>query len=253
MASGWKQYRNTIAFMCYGVLLFYGEPERKTIKSSIYNSKEFSYIISINNSFKRKNNMSIANLAAQFCARSTKPVNVATMDDEIKVQVAALDAFDHQGQLRSLVSNDVVDSATISQAKTLVENLGKLSYSQKQEILKQLKDMTDAAEKQIMSKLLAASANSGETTITGLVNAANAPEPEPEVPAQESVSAVQVNGLGDVGSLIATLLGAAFQPAAPVTPAKHTVVNGVDVDKVKELVAGQGVDFSALRKAFNIQ
>jgi hypothetical protein len=30
-------------------------------------------------------------------------------------------------------------------------------------------------------------------------------------------------------------------------------VNGVDVDKVKELVAGQGVDFSALRKAFNIQ
>ena len=195
--------------------------------------------------------MSIANLAAQFCARSTKTVNAATIDDEIKVQVAALDAFDHQGQLRSLVTDDVVDSATISQAKTLVENLGKLSYSQKQEILKQLKEMTDNAEKQIMSKLLAASANSGETTITGLVNAANAPEPE--APVQESVSAVQVNGLGDVGSLIATLLGAAFQPTAPVAPAKHTVVNGVDVDKVKELVAGQGVDFSALRKAFNIQ
>lgn len=195
--------------------------------------------------------MSIANLAAQFCARSTKTVNAATIDDEIKVQVATLDAFDHQGQLRSLVTNDVVDSATISQAKTLVENLGKLSYSQKQEILKQLKEMTDNAEKQIMSKLLAASANSGETTITGLVNAANAPEPE--APVQESVSTVQVNGLGDVGSLIATLLGAAFQPAAPVAPVKHTVVNGVDVDKVKELVAGQGVDFSALRKAFNIQ
>ena len=195
--------------------------------------------------------MSIANLAAQFCARSTKTVNAATIDDEIKVQVAALDAFDHQGQLRSLVTNDVVDSATISQAKTLVENLGKLSYSQKQEILKQLKEMTDNAEKQIMSKLLAASANSGETTITGLVNAANAPEPE--APVQESVSAVQVNGLGDIGSLIATLLGAAIQPVAPVAPVKHTVVNGVDVDKVKELVAGQGVDFSALRKAFNIQ
>ena len=38
--------------------------------------------------------MSIANLAAQFCARSTKTVNAATIDDEIKVQVAALDAFD---------------------------------------------------------------------------------------------------------------------------------------------------------------
>lgn len=193
--------------------------------------------------------MSIANLAAQFCARSTKTVNAATIDDEIKVYVAALDAFEHQGQLRSLVSDDVVDSATISQAKTLVENLDKLSYGQKQDVLKQLKEMTDNAEKQIMSKLLAASANSEETTIEGLVNAATAPEPE--APVQASVSAVQVNGLGDVGSLIAALLGAAFQPAAPA--ASHNVVNGVDVDKVKELVAGQGVDFSALRKAFNIK
>lgn len=193
--------------------------------------------------------MSIANLAAQFCARSTKTVNAATIDDEIKVYVAALDAFDHRGQLRSLVSDDTVDSATISQAKTLVENLDKLSYGQKQDVLKQLKEMTDNAEKQIMSKLLAASANSEETTIEGLVNAATAPEPE--TPVQASVSAVQVNGLGDVGSLIAALLGAAFQPAAPA--ASHNVVNGVDVDKVKELVAGQGVDFSALRKAFNIK
>lgn len=194
--------------------------------------------------------MSIANLAAQFCARSTKTVNAATIDDEIKVYVAALDAFEHHGQLRSLVSDDVVDSATISQAKTLVENLDKLSYGQKQDVLKQLKEMTDNAEKQIMGKLLAASANSEETTIEGLVNAATAPEPE--APVQASVSAVQVNGLGDVGSLIATLLGAAFQPAAPAA-ASHNVVNGVDVDKVKELVAGQGVDFSALRKAFNIK
>ena len=194
--------------------------------------------------------MSIANLAAQFCARSTKTVNAATIDDEIKVYVAALDAFDHQGQLRSLVSDDTVDSATISQAKTLVENLDKLSYGQKQDVLKQLKEMTDNAEKQIMGKLLAASANSEETTIEGLVNAATAPEPE--APVQASVSAVQVNGLGDVGSLIAALLGTAFQPAAP-TAASHNVVNGVDIDKVKELVAGQGVDFSALRKAFNIK
>ena len=195
--------------------------------------------------------MSIANLAAQFCARSTKTVNAATIDDEIKVYVAALDAFDHQGQLRSLVSDDTVDSATISQAKTLVENLDKLSYGQKQDVLKQLKEMTDNAEKQIMSKLLTASANSEETTIEGLVNAATAPEPE--APVQASVSAVQVNGLGDVGSLIAALLRAAFQPAAPAAAPGHNVVNGVDVDKVKELVSGQGVDFSALRKAFNIK
>lgn len=194
--------------------------------------------------------MSIANLAAHFCARSTKTVNAATIDDEIKVYVAALDAFDHQGQLRSLVTDDVVHSATISQAKTLVENLDKLGYGQKQDVLKQLKEMIDNAEKQIMRKLLVASANSEETTIEGLVNAATALEPE--APVHASVSAIQVNGLGDVGSLIASLLGAAFQPAAPAA-ASHNVVNGVDVDKVKELVAGQGVDFSALRKAFNIK
>ena len=194
--------------------------------------------------------MSIANLAAHFCARSTKAVNAATIDDEIKVYVAALDAFDHQGQLRSLVTDDVVHSATISQAKTLVENLDKLSYGQKQDVLKQLKEMIDNAEKQIMGKLLTASANSEETTIEGLVNAATAPEPE--APDHASVSAIQVNGLGDVGSLIASLLGAVFQSAAPAA-ASHNVVNGVDVDKVKELVAGQGVDFSALRKAFNIK
>ena len=157
--------------------------------------------------------MSIANLAAHFCARSTKTVNAATIDDEIKVYVAALDAFDHQGQLRSLVTDDVVHSATISQAKTLVENLDKLGYGQKQDVLKQLKEMIDNAEKQIMRKLLVASANSEETTIEGLVNAATALEPE--APVHASVSAIQVNGLGDVGSLIASLLGAAFQPAAP--------------------------------------
>ena len=135
--------------------------------------------------------MSIANLAAQFCARSTKTVNAATIDDEIKVYVAALDAFDHQGQLRSLVSDDTVDSATISQAKTLVENLDKLSYGQKQDVLKQLKEMTDNAEKQIMGKLLAASANSEETTIEGLVNAATAPEPEPEALVKRLVFSVE--------------------------------------------------------------
>lgn len=156
--------------------------------------------------------MSIANLAAQFCARSTKTVNAATIDDEIKVYVAALDAFDHRGQLRSLVSDDVVDSATISQAKTLVENLDKLSYGQKQDVLKQLKEMTDNTEKQIMGKLLAASANSEETTIEGLVNAATAPEPEV--------------------SLIASLLGV---DSATILQIKTLVEN---LYKVKELVAG---------------
>lgn len=189
----------------------------------------------------------IANLAAQFCAHSTRSVNTATIDDEIKVYVAALDAFNAQGQLRSLVDSEVADAETISQAKTIVENLDKLSVEQKQDVLKQLKEMVDESEKQIMTKLLAASANSSETTITGLVNAANAPEPEPES-AQASVTAVQVNGLGDVGSLIASLLGINVQPAAPA----QNIVNGVDLNKVKELVSAQGVDFAALRRTFNM-
>ena len=179
-------------------------------------------------------------LAAQFCTRSTKTVNQATIDDEIKVHVATLDAFEQTGQLRSLVDNEAVNADTIAQAKQLVGNLNKLDFNQKQAILDQLKGMVNIAETQIMSKLLSASANSGETTITGLLNAANAPEPEPEVPVQNSVSAVQLNSLGNLGSVA---------PAAPV----QNVVNGVDVNKVKQLVSAQGVDFSALRKAFNMQ
>lgn len=190
-------------------------------------------------------------LAAQFCGRSTKTVNQATIDDEIKVHVATLEAFNAQGQLRSLVDSEAVNADTIAQAKQLVGNLNKLDFGQKQAILDQLKGMVNTAETQIMSKLLSASANSGETTITGLLNAANAPEPE--APIQNSVSAVQFNGLGNLGSLIGALLGAVNQPVAPVTPVKNTVVNGVDVDKVKQLVSAQGVDFSALRKAFNMQ
>ena len=189
-------------------------------------------------------------LAAQFCTRSTKTVNQATIDDEIKVHVATLEAFNSQGQLRSLVDSEAVNADTIAQAKQLVGNLNKLDFGQKQAILDQLKGMVNTAETQIMSKLLSASANSGETTITGLLNAANAPEPE--VPVQNSVSAVQFNGLGNLGSLIGALLGAVNQPVAPVAPVKNTVVNGVDVDKVKQLVSAQGVDFSALRKAFNM-
>ena len=192
-------------------------------------------------------------LAAQFCTRSTKTVNQATIDDEIKVHVATLEAFNEQGQLRSLVDSEAVNADTIAQAKQLVGNLNKLDFGQKQAILDQLKGMVNTAETQIMSKLLSASANSSETTITGLLNAANAPEPEPEAPVQNSVSAVQFNGLGNLGSLIGALLGAVNQPVAPVAPVKNTVVNGVDVDKVKQLVSAQGVDFSALRKAFNMQ
>lgn len=189
-------------------------------------------------------------LAAQFCTRSTKTVNKATIDDEIKVHVATLDAFEQTGQLRSLVDSEAVNADTIAQAKQLVGNLNKLDFNQKQAILDQLKGMVNTAETQIMSKLLSASANSGETTITGLINAANAPEPE--APVQNSVSAVQLNGLGNLGSLIGALLGAVNQPVAPAAPVQN-VVNGVDVNKVKQLVSAQGVDFSALRKAFNMQ
>lgn len=192
--------------------------------------------------------MNISNLLAQLTAPVSKQ---PTIDDQIKVHVATLEAFNSQGQLRSLVDNSVVDPNTISQARTIVGQLSKLSDYQKQEVLTQLKGMVDNAEKQIMTKLLSASANSGATSITALVEAAT--HPVQSKPVQPSVSSFPVNGLGDVGSLIG-LLGGLFGgvPTQPAATVKNQVVNGVNVTKAREQVAGSNVDFKELRKTFNM-
>ena len=191
--------------------------------------------------------MNISDLLAQLTAPVSKQ---PTIDDQIKVHVATLEAFNSQGQLRSLVDNSVVDPNTISQARTIVGQLSKLSDYQKQEVLTQLKGMVDNAEKQIMTKLLSASATSGATSITVLVEAAT--HPVQSKPVQPSVSSFPVNGLGDVGSLIG-LLGGLFGNAAPqAAPVKNQVVNGVNVTKAREQVAGSNVDFKELRKTFNM-
>jgi len=196
-------------------------------------------------------NTAIQNLAAQFCSR-TVAANPATIDDEIKVYVATLAAFNAQGQLRSLVTDETVDGETIGQAQTIVDHLDQLTFEQKQNVLKQLKEMSDAAEKEIMAKLLSASANSDATTISELVDVATGnDEPEEDEAADDGdldlgapVTAIKVEGLGDVGSLIAKLLGATAAP---------TVVDGVDLNKVKEIIADRaGVDFAALRRTFNM-
>lgn len=192
--------------------------------------------------------MSISSIAAQFCARRPA-VNPASIDDEIKVYAATLEAFNSKGQLRSLVDNATVDAETISQAKEIVNHLGELTQTQKMEVLTQLKDMANAAESQIMGKLISASANSSATSIEDLVDAANRPEPAPEAPAMKaSTTSIQVNGLADVGSMLTALLGlGAKAPAAPVT------VGGIDVNKVKGIVDNPaGVDYADLRAAFNI-
>lgn len=188
--------------------------------------------------------MNISTLLAQFTAPVSKQ---PTIDDQIKVHVATLEAFNSQGQLRSLVDNSVVDPNTISQARAIVGQLSKLSDYQKQEVLTQLKGMVDNAEKQIMTKLLSASANSGATSITALVEAAT--HPVQSKPIQPSVSSIPVNGLGDVGSLM-SLIGGLFGGAQPT--AAKTVVNGVDVNKARQQVSGSNVDFNALRKTFNM-
>lgn len=191
--------------------------------------------------------MSIASIAAQFCARPVAH-NAATIDDEIKVYVATLDAFNAQGQLRSLVDSETVDGTVIGQAKTIVEHLDQLSTDQKQDVLRQLKDMTDAAEKQIMSKLMDASANSDATTIGDLFNAAagdqdesDGDEPVDDEPAEPAVT--------EQPDLVKQLLAAVFGGTAQVS----RVVDGVDLNKVKEIVSDRtGVDFAALRRTFNM-
>lgn len=193
--------------------------------------------------------MDISTLLASFTTIQPATKN-PTIDDQIKVHVATLEAFNSQGQLRSLVDNSTVNPETISQARSLVGQLNRLTVAQKESVLAQLKSMVDAAEGQIMTKLLSASANSGATSITALVEAAT--HPVQSKPVQSSVSSFPVTGLGDVGSLIG-LLGGLFGNVAPQpAPVKSQVVNGVNVTKAREQVAGSNVDFKELRKTFNM-
>lgn len=193
--------------------------------------------------------MDISTLLASFTTIQPATKN-PTIDDQIKVHVATLEAFNSQGQLRSLVDNSTVDPQTISQARSIVGQLSRLTVAQKESVLAQLKNIVDAAESQIMTKLLSASANSGATSITDLVEAAT--HPVQSKPVQPSVSSFPVTGLGDVGSLIG-LLGGLFGNVAPqVAPVKNQVVNGVNVTKAREQVAGSNVDFKELRKTFNM-
>lgn len=193
--------------------------------------------------------MDISKILASFTTIQPATKN-PTIDDQIKVHVATLEAFNSQSQLRSLVDNSTVDPQTISQARSLVGQLNRLTVAQKESVLAQLKSMVDAAESQIMTKLLSASANSGATSITALVEAAT--HPVQAKPVQPSVSSFPATGLGDVGSLIGLLGGlfgnTAYQPA----PVKNQVVNGVNVTKAREQVAGSNVDFKELRKTFNM-
>lgn len=195
--------------------------------------------------------MDISTLLASFTTIQPATKN-PTIDDQIKVHVATLEAFNSQGQLRSLVDNSTVDPQTISQARSLVGQLNRLTVAQKESVLAQLKSMVDAAEGQIMTKLLSASANSGATSITALVEAAT--YPVQSKPVQPSVSSFPVTGLGDVGSLIG-LLGGLFGNGVvcpQAAPVKNQVVNGVNVTKAREQVAGSNVDFKELRKTFNM-
>lgn len=199
--------------------------------------------------------MDISTLLAPFTTIQPATKN-PTIDDQIKVHVATLEAFNSQGQLRSLVDTSTVDPQTISQARSLVGQLNRLTVAQKESVLAQLKSMVDAAEGQIMTKLLSASANSGATSITALVEAAT--YPVQSKPVQPSVSSFPVTGLGDVGSLIGSLIGllgglfgnGVVGPQA--APVKNQVVNGVNVTKAREQVAGSNVDFKELRKIFNM-
>lgn len=195
--------------------------------------------------------MDISTLLASFTTIQPATKN-PTIDDQIKVHVATLEAFNSQGQLRSLVDNSTVDPQTISQARTLVGQLNRLTVAQKESVLAQLKSMVDAVEGQIMTKLLSASANSGATSITALVEAAT--YPVQSKPVQPSVSGFPVTGLGDVGSLIG-LLGGLFGNGVvgpQAAPVESQVVNGVNVTKAREQVAGSNVDFKELRKIFNM-
>lgn len=186
----------------------------------------------------------IANL---FSAVATPAVSVpTTVEAQIKVYVAVLKKFNAQGMLRSLVKDETVSAETIDQAEALLDYVNKLDESQKVAVRDQLKSMVDAAEAEIMAKLIGnAQAKPDAKNLTDLMT-----EPEKaqtdEQPASvqaASVQVIQADGLAGLGSLIAALVSGTATPAAANV---QSVVDAISKD-IKDF------DFSALKSVFKIQ
>lgn len=122
--------------------------------------------------------MSIQSLYNSIAGASAAP---ASIDAQIKLKLSVLQQF-AASQFASL-AGDAINTAELEQAKTIGEQLDRLTEDQKTDFLASLNDLYSKTEQAVLAKLVAGAGSVAGADIHAI--AAARPEPEPEEPVTE--------------------------------------------------------------------
>lgn len=122
--------------------------------------------------------MSIQSLYNSIAGASAAP---ASIDAQIKLKLSVLQQF-AASQFAAL-AGDAINTAELEQAKTIGEQLDRLSEDQKTDFLASLNDLYSKTEQAVLAKLVAGAGSVAGADIQAI--AAARPEPEPEEPVTE--------------------------------------------------------------------
>lgn len=123
--------------------------------------------------------MSIQSLYNSIAGASAAP---ASIDAQIKLKLSVLQQF-AASQFASL-AGDAINTAELEQAKTIGEQLDRLTEDQKTDFLTSLNDLYSKTEQAVLAKLVAGAGSVAGADIQAIAAAAR-PEPEPEEPVTE--------------------------------------------------------------------
>ena len=188
--------------------------------------------------------------------------SMSSLDAKIKIYTEVLKGFNAQGTLRNLVKDESAPAKIIEQASTLLEHLDEITEAQKQAIFNQLKEMVDAAEGEIVTKMIGnLQENPSISSLLGMLTGQKKvedpeedPEEDPDEPVDDDpeedepqVTASVVSVKNDKISAVAALISSLTKgTVSPVNTNMQEVVNKIS----KEI---KDFDFSALKSVFNIK
>ena len=188
--------------------------------------------------------------------------SMSSLDAKIKIYTEVLKGFNTQGTLRNLVKDESAPAKIIEQASALLEHLDEITEAQKQAIFNQLKEMVDAAEGEIVTKMIGnLQENPSISSLLGMLTGQKKvedpeedPEEDPDEPVDDDpeedepqVTASVVSVKNDKISAVAALISSLSKGIAnPVYGNTQEVV-----DKISKEI--KDFDFSALKSVFNIK
>lgn len=123
--------------------------------------------------------MSIQALYNSLAGASAAP---ASIDAQIKLKLSVLQQF-AVSQFAGL-AGDAINTAELEQAKTIGEQLDRLTEAQKTDFLNSLNELYSKTEQAVLAKLVAGAGSVAGADIQAIAAAAR-PEPEPEEPVTE--------------------------------------------------------------------